>query len=146
MSSKSVNQSNLKGGEMRRQRSEMLIDRTAHSLASRANSSNQIFCAMQNRIEVPKVVRATPAPFHNQLAHSPQSTEPAKAAGLSDSVTYDNSRATFDTLQLKQHQQASNFLGQKKLPTMTQAHTSGSGMSAEVSRYRNRKESMRQSN
>ena len=64
VSAKSINAHFMKG-EMRRQRSEMLVDRSSHSLASKASSSNQLFCAMKNRIEVPKVVRATPAPFQN---------------------------------------------------------------------------------
>ena len=65
VSAKSVNHKMAGGGEMRRQRSEMLIDRTSRSLAPKNSSQNHLFCAMQNRIEVPKVVRATPAPFNN---------------------------------------------------------------------------------
>ena len=48
---------------MRRQRSEMLINRNSQSLAPRNNSTNQLFCGLQNRLDVPKVVKATPAPF-----------------------------------------------------------------------------------
>ena len=77
------------GGEMRRQRSEMLIDRTSRSLVppKDTNSNNHLFCgAMQNRLEMPKVVKATPAPFQKQqIASSPSSNKPGKALDLKDS-------------------------------------------------------------
>jgi len=41
----------------------MLIDRSANLLVSKGSNSNKLFCGMQNRIEIPKVLRATPAPF-----------------------------------------------------------------------------------
>ena len=64
VSSKSINGKNKVGsGEMRRQRSEMLIDRKSHSVALKHSSSNNLFYAKQNRLDVPKVVRAMPAPY-----------------------------------------------------------------------------------
>ena len=47
---------------LRRQRSELTIDRGSHSLAP-IKSLNHLSLNMQNRLEVPRVVRATPAAF-----------------------------------------------------------------------------------
>ena len=62
-------------------------------------SSNHLFCAMKNRLDVPKVVRATPAPFQKQIASSPQSNKPAKAVGLKDSAVSTTVAATADVAQ-----------------------------------------------
>ena len=47
---------------IRRQRSELTIDKGSHSIAP-IKSSNHLSLNMQNRLEVPRVVRATPAAF-----------------------------------------------------------------------------------
>lgn len=81
VSAKSV-KTKIGNSAMRRQRSEMLIDRQSHSLAPKTtNNSQHIFSGMQqNRLDVPKVVKATTAAFQKQLASSPSSTRPTKLA------------------------------------------------------------------
>ena len=69
---------------MRRQHSEINIaDRTSESgggLLHQMRSFNNLALNMQNRLEVPRVVRATPAPFQRQVALS---TSPHSHSALS---------------------------------------------------------------